>query len=238
MNYRVPTILAACLGFISLLGNATAQSGAATYRDFKSKSGKTVRARLIKVDGENAVLRFSSGQDKPIPIGALSTEDQAYIQTWDPGERARAAASDMASGIALKDFMEKKGYYVSKLIQEGKEVYVDVKLNGNDYKFVFDSGRFLSMIDTAVAREVGADTSDNLEIGDLPGKNGTTEKVIAGITKNFIVGGAKMATFEPGVCNLANIGIDAQGVLGADVLQYFEGIADWNTMQLYLNPDA
>ncbi len=229
----------AATAVFSLTAHLSAQSsaGAAEFRTFKSQTGKELRARLMRVDGPSAILRRANGSEIPVPISALSVDDQAYVQGWDPSERVRAAAKNAAGGLGLKQFMEKKGYAAAKLTLKGKAVLVDVKVNGKDFTFVFDSGRALSMVDSDVAAATGVEVFRDVDFGDFPTLDGGTEKVFAGATNSFGIAGLEIKGFELGVCSLKRIGIEAKGVMGADVLQYFDGIADWGSMSLYFLPE-
>ncbi len=224
------------LGWISPV-SAQSGAGAAEYRTFTSQTGKEIRARLMRVDGDQVILRRSAGGEVPVPIAALSLDDQAYVQKWDPAERTRAVANEATGGIGLAQFMEAKGYPAAKLTQKGKSILVDVQINGKPYTFVFDSGRALSMIDSKVAKDNNMEIYDDVEFGKFPTQDGGVEPVLAGSMKSFGIAGLKIDAFEMGVCNLSRIGIDADGVMAADVLQYYDGIADWKSMILYFHPE-
>tara|TARA_R110002096_G_scaffold238581_4_gene430127 strand:- start:1621 stop:2337 length:717 start_codon:yes stop_codon:yes gene_type:complete len=235
---KIPLLYSGLI-LLSLATPALAQSGAgaAEYRTFKSQSGKELRARLIRVEGDKAILRRSNLSEIPVPIAALSIDDQSYIQNWDPAERTRAAAKSAAGGMGLSKFMTEKGYASAKLTQKGKSILVDVSVNGKPFTFIFDSGRALSMVDSEVAESTKVEVYRDVDFGDFPTIDGGTEKVYAGATKTFGIAGLEIEGFELGVCSLKRIGIEANGIMGADVLQYFDGIADWESMVLYFLPE-
>lgn len=215
---------------------ALAQSmpGAAEYRTFTSTSGKTVRARLMKVERDDVILRFSNGADTAIAINALSVDDQAYIQKWNPRERMDAATKIAANQSGLATFLGTRGYTAAGLTQKGNAVNVDVKVNGEPFPFLFDIGRVLSLLDRRISDRMGA-TKDVL-YAEYPTADGSIEKVVSGELKTFEVGGREIPDFTVGVANLERIGLDdTKGVFGGDILQYFDGIVDWGSMNIYLS---
>lgn len=59
--------------------------------NWTNKEGKTIKATLVRVDGNNAVLRMN-GKDFPYPIGNLSTESQAIVRKFAE-DMAKASGS-------------------------------------------------------------------------------------------------------------------------------------------------
>ncbi|MAS91995.1 MAG: hypothetical protein CMO55_02270 [Verrucomicrobiales bacterium] len=59
--------------------------------NWTNKEGKAIKATLVRVDGENAILRMN-GKDYPYPIGNLSSESQAIVRKFAE-ETAKASGS-------------------------------------------------------------------------------------------------------------------------------------------------
>lgn len=59
--------------------------------NWTNKEGKAIKATLVRVDGENAILRMN-GKDYPYPIGSLSSESQAIVRKFAE-ETAKASGS-------------------------------------------------------------------------------------------------------------------------------------------------
>lgn len=53
---------------------------ASPLRDFTSTTGKKVKAKFIRAEGDNVILQNTSGKDFNIPLSALSEEDQLFIK--------------------------------------------------------------------------------------------------------------------------------------------------------------
>ncbi len=77
-----------------LLGCAGGIWGA--ERDWTNSTGKMIRAELVEVQGDKAVLRMG-GKDFPVPVASLSPEDRQFIATWEKG-----APADLSADAAVK----------------------------------------------------------------------------------------------------------------------------------------
>ncbi len=208
--------------------------GAAEYRTFTSRSsGKEVRARLLELDGANAKLRTSAGETVAIPIQALSVDDQAYIQAWNPDERRMAWMEEMG----LASFLRQSGYTQTPFKADGRRLKVDVSVNGAPYEFLLETGQFLTVFDANLAAEVGGERSTVL-FGEFPMPDGSKEGVYASVFESFALGETKLAPWEMGVCNLERVGIAGPGLLGADFFQANEAIIDWRKRVAFCKPAA
>ena len=59
-----------------------------SYREFKSRSGKTIKARILKVvKGKSVVLERDDGKQFPLAISKLSEKDQLYVYGWAEGKK-------------------------------------------------------------------------------------------------------------------------------------------------------
>lgn len=239
------SVLGLALVFCSAAAGQKLKPGAAEYRDFKNTAGKTLRARLLEVDGDKAVLRLASnGKDLPIEISSLSGEDQAYINAWDPEERLKLAPTAKRSSrprppappadLSLNTLLRSEGFSAVKMEQEGRSILVDVEIDGKAFRFSVDTGQVLTMMDNSVARQLGLSTE--FELTEYRLADGTVEKVMAADVEEVTIGDVGIKNISLGVGDLQKIGFgDVQGIFGADVLVYFEGMVDWKTMTLYLN---
>jgi len=208
--------------------------GAAAYRVFTSTSGKALRARLLVVEGDKVRLRVSDGKELVVPLEALSPDDQAYVAAWDPKERFRAGAGDGGAGLAKR--LEAEGFMTVPLSMAGKTLSAKATVNGKEVTLGFDSGRVLTMIDRALAVQAGVEVLEDIDFGEFRAADGSVIKVVAGTTKSFKLGDAEIPAFELGVVDFARVGMEGQGVIGSDVLQYFDGLVDWAGLRVFLKP--
>lgn len=223
--------------------NQVHATGAAEYRDFTSTSGTVVRARLMKIDGDNAIIRVSSTmKDTSVPIAALSEADQTYIAGWDPNERVpKAEPTEDPGPIPLIDpklaeVLGGKGYSMAKMRQDGRAILLGVSIDGEQFEFAVDTGQLLTMMDNSTARKLGITPNADVEYASYNLPNGTVEKVLAADIEAIEIGEVKITNIPLGVANLKAIGFaDVDGIFGADVLAYFNGVVDWQSMTLFLS---
>ncbi|MFT5465084.1 MAG: hypothetical protein ACI8UO_000170 [Verrucomicrobiales bacterium] len=243
------TYLTAALGLALVFCTAAAGQtqvhalGAAEYREFTSASGSVIRARLIKVDGEDVILRVSAtGKDTPVPLAKLSEADQAYVKAWDPDERLpkpEPTAEPVAKPLLdpkLAETLLPKGFAAVKLRQEGRAILMDVVIDGEEFEFAVDTGQLLTMMDNSTARKLGITPNADVEYATYNLADGTVEKVLAADIEAIDIGEVKITKIPLGVANLKKIGFaDVAGIFGADILSYFNGVVDWQSLTLFLN---
>lgn len=92
-------------------------------RTWTSITGQTAEAELVKVDGENVVVKMADGRTSSFPIARLSAADQAFIK--EQGGKVPAAESKpvmpvspphavapKAPEVVAKDPSEAKGAFI------------------------------------------------------------------------------------------------------------------------------
>ncbi|MCB1064244.1 MAG: C39 family peptidase [Verrucomicrobiae bacterium] len=89
------------LAALFLVGSAFADD----YRDFTNTAGKSLRAKLIKVEGAQVTIQLESGQEFTIAANTLSAADQTFIKEWKPAmaEAATLAADNGVSSEKLNE---------------------------------------------------------------------------------------------------------------------------------------
>lgn len=74
--------------------------GAEEFRTFTNSTGRSIRARVLAVNGDKASIVLESGQTYEVSVTTLSPADQEYLRDWKPAAGAPSAApnSSVASG--------------------------------------------------------------------------------------------------------------------------------------------
>ena len=92
-------------------------------RTWTSITGQTAEAELVKVDGENVVVKMADGRTSSFPIARLSVADRAFIKEQGgkvPAAEAKpvmpasppSAAAPKAPEVVAKDQGEAKGAFI------------------------------------------------------------------------------------------------------------------------------
>lgn len=76
-----------------LCTSVRAQSG--EFRTFTNTQGKSIQAKLLKVDATHALIQLASGQQFNLPINTLSAADQEYLKKAATNAPAAAPAAAM-----------------------------------------------------------------------------------------------------------------------------------------------
>lgn len=217
----------------SLTSAYSEAAGASEYRSFTSRaSGKEVRARLLAIEGNDARIRTSAGQTIAIPVQALSVDDQAYIQSWNPDERR----DEWLKELSLAEFLRESGYTQTPFQNSDGKLKVSAVINEQSFEFHLNPGKFLTIFDRKLADQVGAEPSE-IVFGEFPLPDGSIEPVIAGTFKSFSLGQTHLEPWEMGMADLPKIGFQEQGILGADFLQLMGSMVDWQKRVAYCKPD-
>ena len=68
--------------FITLASLFCAAVSQAEPRTFTNTEGKSIKADLVRVEGENAVLKLANLSLAKVPLASLSKADEAYVNAW------------------------------------------------------------------------------------------------------------------------------------------------------------
>ncbi|MDF1860640.1 MAG: C39 family peptidase [Verrucomicrobiales bacterium] len=94
-------------GFLTLLF-LTASLTADEYRTFTNSAGKSIEAKVEKVENGQATITLKSGQQFTIPANSLSAADQEYLATWKPASATPAALpTDGVTAAAINEVIGK-----------------------------------------------------------------------------------------------------------------------------------
>jgi len=82
---------AALIAAIALSFSATAPNAfPEEFRTLTNSEGRSIRAKLVKVDGASVSVVLENGQPFDIPLANLSEADREYLAQWSPGDRPPA----------------------------------------------------------------------------------------------------------------------------------------------------
>lgn len=96
------------------------------YRTFTNTAGKSIEARVEKIEGGQVTIVLRTGKQFTIPASSLSQGDQEYLSAWKPG--TAPTSSLPASGITAQTINEAIGHEVfgsTTLWESGPEEVAD-----------------------------------------------------------------------------------------------------------------
>jgi hypothetical protein len=142
--------------------------------------------------------------------------------------------------ITLNKFLINKGYCSVKLIfLKTKHYLIECKVNGEEGKFILDSGASNSCVCNSLEKKFKLETKENT----IKASSATSEMTNTNLSKKNEIQIGKwsdklnLITFDMNHINktLSEKGIDSiDGIVGADVLKKSNAILDYNKNKLYL----
>ncbi|HYF33798.1 MAG TPA: hypothetical protein VD994_00800, partial [Prosthecobacter sp.] len=78
-------VLLSLLAASLLMGTEARAQAASEMRQWTNQQGRAIQAALVRVDGENVVLRLANGTESTVPLANLSQADQAYARVKKTG---------------------------------------------------------------------------------------------------------------------------------------------------------
>lgn len=85
--------------FITLASLLCAAVTQAEPRTFTNTEGKSIKADLVRVEGENAVLKLANLSVAKVPLASLSKADEAYVKAWWEDNKDNIGAMDFQLAI-------------------------------------------------------------------------------------------------------------------------------------------
>src|SRR5690349_12127966 len=65
-----------------MVGTVVGQNQPQPLRTWVDQTGRTVRAKLLDVQGPNVVLQLENNTNATVPVTRFSTADQAFVKEW------------------------------------------------------------------------------------------------------------------------------------------------------------
>lgn len=81
-------------------------------RKFTNTEGKSIEAELVRVEGEDAVLKLANLSVAKVPLTSLSKEDEAYVRAW--WEENKDKVGPMDTRLTIKKNTERIDRKVSR----------------------------------------------------------------------------------------------------------------------------
>ena len=105
---------------------AAAPLNAQDFRTFTNLAGKSLQARVVKLDSGQVTIALADGREFVLPVASLSAADQAYLKDWKPAAAPTAPAAAPTSAV--------KAEALNEVI--GQALFTDVSLWESEAKAV------------------------------------------------------------------------------------------------------
>lgn len=155
--------------FVLILSLFALEFSYAEMRTFTNKNGKSLKAEIVsKTDTHVKLKTVSSKGEKvySIAIDTLSDKDQEYIKNW----KDEAALAKKFADIDLEAVMTAKGYTKVEFDEEMNHLFIDVKIEGKEGRFLLDTGAMATIMKESSAPKFGLDIKPaNIQAGGVGG---------------------------------------------------------------------
>jgi hypothetical protein len=116
--------------------------------------GRTIKAALANVEGENIVLKLENGSTVNVPLAKLSNPDRAFVKNWS----AKSGKPDPT--VAAKPMIWPQSVSVT-----GKELQIVTgEQNAAAGRFVYESGSFQFTSNAALSGNVAREMATDFEL--------------------------------------------------------------------------
>jgi hypothetical protein len=148
---RTLLILALTVGFALVAFGQTAVEGSRAWVDTQ---GRTVKAALVNVDGDNVILKLENGTTARVPLARFSGPDKTYVKDWS----ARNGRPDPM--IASKPLT-----WPDSVSVNAKDLQIVTgEQNAAAGRFVYQSGSFQFTSTAALSGTVVRDMASDFEL--------------------------------------------------------------------------
>ncbi len=142
---------------ILLLVLATAASSSAHHleRVWTDEKGRSVKAVLLKIENNCAVLKLPNGTETPFPLGKLSKVDQAFIEKFGlDGHDNEPGADAEDTGIKEAVVENFNDPWPDRVTFEGDPEIETMTEDAEEKKFVYESANYRYNCDVRLSKAV------------------------------------------------------------------------------------
>ena len=198
------------------------------FRIFKLKDGNTIRGKILKKNesGTGVTIQQVNGKERSFTVNRFAPDDELIIRRWS---KDAVAFERNCADLTVKDVLTLRGYQSFDTERIGNHIYVDGTLNGNDVKYMIDTGADGTLFN------VGAAKGNECEVGPMDQwVYGIGGRAPAAVTKFKTVTVGKTlienrrilsAEFRPG---------SGIGIYGGDFMRELDAVITYREMRLFL----
>jgi hypothetical protein len=210
---------------------------AADYRTYSNSSGKTIRAKITDKKGGIAHLRMTDGITYRVAIDTLSQSDREFIDSWEPAH----SKAEKLRAVDMGELFAARGFKGVPLILKNNQALLDIKVGGQSFTCLLDTGAQSSVIDRTKAKALRLTVREN--VGFAGGIGGSAGAVGMTNMAEIKVGEVKKRDVTFAVMDLRGVSgghgsTRFDGFIGFDLLEDLEAVIDYKGGVLYLREDG
>jgi predicted aspartyl protease len=199
------------------------------FRLFKLKDGTTLRGKIIKKTATGVTLELVDKKERSFTADRFKPEDALVIRRWS---KDAVNFEESCRDLTVQDLLNLRGYQSFDTKRVGNHIYVDGSLNGNDVRYMVDTGADGSLFNLS-------DAEDNkCEVGPM-------DQWVYGIGGRAPAAVTQFATLSVGDTLFENRRLlsaklgkgESIGIYGGDFMRELDAVITYREMRLFLRQE-
>ena len=204
------------------------------YRTFTAATGKTLLAKVVaRLDDKTYTFETPESKTYKMALDSFSKSDQQWLEFWMPDFAIDLSTLDTA------DALKKMGFTAIPMRTPDIGMIVEVKVGDANLKLFFDPKAKNTILDVEPADRAALKISDSSTTFNDAAGNQTVSKQATNAPFKFgdaVAVEATVLVIDLSLIGAANIQMEADGILGADLLPRLNALADFSSKVLYVKP--
>lgn len=203
-----------------------------SFRIFKTKSGKTVRGKMIGKTENAAKIQLQNGKTQLMSFFTMSDADKEYAYSWS---EQKATFMQHCRALTVEELLDLRQYQSFQYKRKGNHIFVDGTLNDNEVVWMIDTGAANSLLHLNSAKKYGCDV-------------GAMDKKVFGIGGSAPAAATDIDKITLGDATLTNRTLlatdmkrhsedkeqDYVGLFGADYMRELEAVITYRESRIFL----
>jgi len=209
-------------------GEAEDKDSQFDFRIFKLKDGSTIRGKLVAKNesGTGITIELVNGEKRGFTVDRFNPEDELLMRRWS---KDAVAFEKNCKDLTVRDLLTMRGYQSFDTERKGNHIYVDGSLNGDDAKFLVDTGADGSLFNVELANRY------RCEVGPMDQwVYGIGGRAPAAVTKFKSVVVGKTLIENRRILSAEFSSRDSVGIYGGDFMRELDAVITYREMRLFL----
>ncbi len=198
------------------------------FRIFKLKDESVIRGKLVAKNesGTGVTIQLVNGEKRGFTVDRFKPEDALLMRRWS---KDAVAFEKNCKDLSVQDLLNMRGYQSFDTERKGTHIYVNGTLNGDDAKFLVDTGADGSLFNVASAHEY------KCEVGPMDQwVYGIGGRAPAAVTKFESVAVGKTLIENRRILSADFRSRDSVGLYGGDFMRELDAVITYREMRLFL----
>lgn len=198
------------------------------FRIFKLKDGSSIRGKLVAKNesGTGVTIELVDGKKRSLTLDRFKPDDELLMRRWS---KDAVAFEKNCKDLTVQDLLNLRGYQSFETERIGNHIYVDGKLNGDEVRYMVDTGADGTLFN------VGSAKQHKCEVGPM-------DQWVYGIGGRAPAAVTKFKTVTIGKTLIENRRIlaanfssrNSVGIYGGDFMRELDAVITYREMRLFL----